>query len=199
LVDAIRTALALVALALVALALAGCGPETEASPPRPASPTAYESRGVAVKLPFGWQHSSSSLTPGLTDPREVMSVGTFALRFRPTSCAHIAGSALEDLGPGDAFVTLLERGLEPGSSWAGFPPRPAQFGPELGGPSEASECVPTADLVDHWFGFTDGDRHFHVLVAFGPQTTAATRAEAWSILDGLRVDPSVRPDWQSAG
>jgi hypothetical protein len=59
--------------------------------------------------------------------------------------------------------------------------------------------VARARFSDHWFEFTDGGRHFHVDVAFGPRTPAATRRQAWAILDGLRVGRTVRPDWNSAG
>ena len=69
----------------------------------------------------------------------------------------------------------------------------------LGGPSEASQCVPTAHFSDHWFGFTAGGRHFHADVAFGPHASATTRAQAWTILDTLRVDPAIRPDWPASG
>ena len=75
----------------------------------------------------------------------------------------------------------------------------AHFGPGLGGPSEASACVPRAHFRDHWFGFTAGGRHFHADVAFGPDARATTRAQAWAILDSLRVDPRARPDWPSSG
>jgi hypothetical protein len=109
------------------------------------------------------------------------------------------GSALEDLGPGDAFVTLEERGLDPGSTWIGFPARPAHFGPELGGPSEAGACTPGTHFTDHWFTFSDAGRHFHVMVAFGPRASTDVQRQAWAILDGLRVDPSVVPDWRSSG
>ena len=156
-------------------------------------------RGVTVALPAGWWQAHESLTPTLTDPREVLAVATFPLRYRPTQCAHVAGAALIDLGPGDAFVTLQERGLDARSTWPDFPPRPAHFGPALGEGSEAAACVPSARFTDHWFGFTDGDRHFHVLVAFGPSASKAVRDQAWAILDQLRIDPGVRPDWRSAG
>ena len=113
-------------------------------------------------------------------------------------CAHVPGSVLEDVRPGDAFVTLQERGLG-AAAGPDFPARPAHFGPELGGPSEASACVPSARFADHWFGFSDGGRHFHVMVAFGPQASADVRRQAWAILDSLAVDPSVVPDWKSSG
>jgi hypothetical protein len=155
--------------------------------------------GLTAELPPGWQAARESLTPHLTDPREELAVGTYPLRYRQTECAHMPGSALEALGPGDAFVTLEERGLGIPDGEADFPARPARFGPELGGPSEAGACAPGAHFSDHWFGFSDGGRHFHVLVAFGPQASAQVQGQAWAILDGLRVDPGVTPDWQSSG
>jgi hypothetical protein len=202
---------------VIALAMAGCA-ETAAAPEQapqsqpPASqqarqaatsPTAPPMRvrahGLTAELPPGWQAASESLTPHLTDPREELAVGTYPLRYRQTECAHMPGSALEALGPGDAFVTLEERGLGVPDGEADFPARPARFGPELGGPSEAGACAPGGHFSDHWFGFSDGGRHFHVLVAFGPQAPAEVQRQAWAILDGLRVDPGVAPDWQSSG
>jgi hypothetical protein len=49
-------------------------------------------------------------------------------------------------------------------------------------------------FADHWFGFTDAGRHFHVLVALGHSAPAELRKQAYSILDTLRLDPEVRPD-----
>jgi hypothetical protein len=194
---------------VMALTVAGCA-ETAASPPQArqsmvpaaARPAAREAtvhaHGLTVRLPRGWQSAAESLTPHLVDPREELAVATFPLRYRETRCAHVPGSALEDLGPGDAFVTLQERGLGAATGPA-FPPRPARFGPALGGSSEASACTPTARFADHWFGFSDGDRHFHVMVAFGPDASAEVRRQAWAILDSLSVDPGVVPDWRSSG
>jgi hypothetical protein len=103
-------------------------------------------------------------------------------------------------GPGDAFVTLQERGLDPHSTWPDFPPRLARFGPQLGGSNaDASECAPGARFTNHWFGFTDGGRHFDVLVAFGPDAPATLQRQAWQILDSLKINPRVRPDWRSSG
>jgi hypothetical protein len=175
-------------------ALVSCGERPAAPEPRTAT-----ARGVTVELPPDWDRAHEALTPQLEDPREVLSLGTFPLRYRATGCAHMPSSALEDIGPGDAFVTLQERGTERGGKWLDFPPRPAQFGPELGGTSEAPGCVPEARFTNHWFGFTDAGRHFHVLVAFGPDATAAVKRETWAVLDSLEVDPAVRPGWRSTG
>jgi hypothetical protein len=179
------------------VALSGCGTQTAATP----SPHVVRDpvHGVTVALPPGWERAAASLTPGLTDPREVLAVATFPLHYRESACGHMPTSALEDLGPHDAFVTLQERGLDPQSTWADFPQRPAHFGPELGGQSEVSGCAPGARFTDHWFGFSDGDRHFHVLVAFGPDASDAVQREAWGVLDSLEIDRGVRPDWRSSG
>jgi hypothetical protein len=202
-------ALAVVALPVVSLALAGCA-DTAVAPPQagqdraqarqaPAPPVLeVRQHGLTAELPPGWQSAAESLTPHLVDPREELAVATFPLRYRQTECAQIPGSALADLGPGDAFVTLQERGLG-AADGPDFPARPARFGPELGGPFAASGCVGDAHFTDHWFGFTDGGRAFHVIVAFGPQASAEVQRQAWAILDGLRVDPAVVPDWRSSG
>jgi hypothetical protein len=176
-----RTALAVAAAALLLGACADGGGR-----PRPPAPrAAYTTHGLTVRLPAGWQHATRSLTPHLIDPLEVLAVATYPLRYRRTRCAHVAGSALEDLGPTDAFVTLQER-----ARGAGFPPRPARFGPRLGGPSAVRGCVPGSVFSDHWFTFSDAGRRFHVDVAFGPRTSSATRRQAWGVLDGLHVDRS---------
>ena len=187
------------ALALAALAIAGCGgaePATE-----PAEPVVVRGHGLSAELPRGWHAAPTSQPPGLTDPREVLAAASYPLGApgEQPGCAHMPSAALQAIGAGGAFVTLQERGIEPGSKWLDFPPRPAHFGPELGAASEASGCAPGAKFRDHWFGFTDGERHFHVLVAFGRDATPEVQRQAWALLDGVRVDPAVRPDWRSAG
>jgi hypothetical protein len=189
--------LAPIALA-AALVLPACGQRTAASPR--AQLVNDSVHGFAVELPPGWQRATASLTPNLDDPREILSVATFPLRYRETDCGHVPTSALDGLGPSDAFVTLQERGLDPNSTWPDFPSRPAHFGPQLGGSNaDASECAPGARFINNWFGLTDGGRHFHVLVAFGPKAPATVQRQAWQILDSLKIDPRVRPDWRSSG
>ncbi len=191
----LRAALVLVA----SLILTACG-EGAAQMGGPAGPRAqpYRAHGLTVELPAGWRPAARTLTPRLLDPREVLAVATFPLRYRPTDCAHVPGSALEDLGPGDALITVQERGVELGGPPPVFPPRPASFGPDLGGPSEASTCVHGTRFSDHRFAFAEGDRRFEVDVAFGSAATQATRLQAWGILDSLRVDRRVRPDWPAS-
>jgi hypothetical protein len=202
----VRNALIVAALVVTGCAETDVAPEQarqaalpRTAPPPTTPPMTVRAHGLTAELPPGWQAASESLTPHLTDPREELAVGTYPLRYRQTECAHMPGSALEALGAGDAFVTLEERGLGVPDGAADFPSRPARFGPALGGPSEAGACAPGAQFSDHWFGFSDAGRHFHVLVAFGPRASAEVQRQAWAILDGLRVDPGVVPDWQSSG
>jgi hypothetical protein len=188
---------------LVLLALVGCGEERADERAAVAKPPSFRvvegERGLEVELPAGWQEAETTLTPQLTDPVEVLAVGTYPLREGGENCNHVAGRALTEMGPRGAFITLQERGYDRNSSWPDFPPRPARFGPELGGPSEASACAPGARFTDHWFGFSEANRHFHVLVAFGSDAPQAVRDQAWAVLDSLRIDPSIQPDWQSSG
>ena len=178
------------ALLLVAVLLAGCG-EDEPAPAKPAN-----GRGITAQLPPGWEATRTNLTPQLADPRQAFAAATYPLRYRRTECANVPGSALEDLGPRDAFVELEERGRGAGGA---FPPRPERFGPGLGTESTSSECVPRARFREHWFEFSDAGRSFHVRVAFGPEAPAAVQDEAWRILDSLWINPDVAVGWKSAG
>ena len=173
-----RRALILLVAVAVAVAVAGCADD---EPPRT---TPASGRGITAQLPEGWRATRTNLTPRLGDPRQAFAAATYPLRYRRTDCAHVPGSALEDLGPRDAFVELEERGRGRGGI---VPPRPERFGPSLGTESTSSDCVPGARFREHWFEFADAGRHFHGRVAFGTQATAETRDQAWSILDSLRV------------
>jgi hypothetical protein len=190
---AVRTAEVRVAVAVViALALAGCGQRADPK-------TEYRAHGLTVELPPRWHAAATNLTPNLGDPREVLAVGTFPLRYRPHDCAQVPVSALADLGRRNAFVELEERGIDPHGLWTEFLPRPRHFGPGLGGRSEGADCVPKARLSEHWFAFTDRGRHFYGRVAFGPAASGSTRKQAWEILDSLRVDAGARPGWKAVG
>jgi hypothetical protein len=177
-------------LLIPALALAACGgAATPAKAPAPAAApapvTTFATDDLTVALPTGWQAASTSLTPNLVMPREVLAVGTYPLRYRKGGCAHVPVSALEDLPPQGAFVSLFETRVS-----TTFPPRPRRFGASLGGRSEAQACTPAGHFTDHWFSFKDHGRAFYALVAFGPKATAKTRATAWHILDSLKVGHS---------
>lgn len=115
----------------------------------------------------------------------MLSVGTYPLRYRRSRCEHMPTAALHDLGPLDALVTVQERRH---GSPAGFPPRPAHFGPTHDDTNnDAVACAPRHHITAHWFTFRDNGRYFHVLVAFGKRTPASVRRQAWGVLDSLQV------------
>jgi hypothetical protein len=195
------------AILLVALSgalVAACGDhatrtaeEAELTPP---GWTTYQSAdwGYTVSFPTTWQRAENPVSR-ITDPREILSLGTFPLRYRPTNCEAFAGSAREDLGPTDAFLTILERGVDRGSEWLDFPPRPKRFSPTPEN-AEGSEpaCGDRPGTDGRWLNFTDAGRHFHVQIVLGPDAPSTVRHDAWKILNSLRLDPNAKPDWPAS-
>jgi hypothetical protein len=159
-----------------------------------------ERRGFSVALPPGWHRAKQSLSPSITDPVEILLAASFPLDESRGLCL-----SLTDIPPDQALVTLQERGR---GAFGGsdFPPRPAAFEPDadLPGSSTWPYCAagdhePPIPMRDYWFGFGDAGRAFHVLVGVGKEAPPELTREAFAILDTLRVDPDVKPDWRSAG
>jgi hypothetical protein len=94
---------------------------------------------------------------------------------------------------------VLERGHDDGSQWNDFPPRPAGFNRGVDETDAEPACGDQVGTSIYWRSFEEGGRHFHLLVAIGRAASLDTRQEAWGILDSLRLDPEVRPDWPAGG
>ncbi len=160
-------------LALLAAALASGG-----------SPSGH-SGGIRYTIPAGWHAASTSLTPNLSNPREVLTVGTGALPVGGR-CAQFPSAALAVLGPTDALVTVQERL----GTFRGFPARPKRFSLRRPDTSEAQQCAGgNRSMHTYWFEFREGGRGFHVLVAIGAAAPKARIDEALAVLDSLRVTP----------
>jgi hypothetical protein len=141
--------------------------------------------GIRYDIPAGWHAPGKSLTPNLTNPHEVLSVGTGRLP-RGGRCAQFPSAALAALGPTDALVTVQERL----GSVVRFPARPRRFSLPVADTSEAAQCAgPGASFTSYWFEFRDGGRGFHVLVALGRAAPSARVREALAVLDSLRITP----------
>jgi hypothetical protein len=201
-----RLVVVTVAAAFTAL-LVGCG--TESRTDRPAQASARwtvevdRDRGFRVELPPGWSRASGRITPQITEPLEILTVATLPVAGADPQGVCEPGSrpALAGFTERDALVTLQESGrgalrINPLS----FPPRPDRFRPEdFPHGSTFTDCfVGDLPVEDHWFGFADADRAFHVLVIIGRAAPKHVRNEAWSILDRLDLDPDVRPDWKAS-
>lgn len=184
------------ALGLLAAVLTGCGvSESNASDRAVARQQAtrpqallewqnYESEEhrFSVDYPSRWHLSRERLTPTLADPVEILALGTYPLRLGGERCAHWPVRALEDLGPDDAFLAVLEAAKPYPQS--GYPPRPASFGL----PSDEQTgrfCVPDAHRLDTWTFFSDQGRAFYLLVAMGESASSRTRAELEHVLNSL--------------
>jgi hypothetical protein len=169
-------------VAALALAVAGCGTVSAAST---GSGRAARGDGIRYTIPAGWHAAATSLTPNLTNPHEVLTVGTGPLP-RGGECAQFPSAALAAMGPEDALVTVQER---LGTS-RGFPARPKRFSLGPADTSEAQQCAGgNRSMHTYWFEFRAGGRGFHVLVAIGVAAPRARVEEALAVLDSLRVTP----------
>jgi hypothetical protein len=52
--------------------------------------------------------------------------------------------------------------------------------------------------IAYWLPFSDAGRRFYALLVLGRDAPASIRAEAFAILDRIRFDPKVKPDWDSS-
>jgi hypothetical protein len=187
------------------LALGGCGQGspgpgavcTEVQPPGWTSHTDAE-RGYSVSFPDSWSRATVRMSR-IDEPRELMSLATVPLRRHDTDCEAFAGAAGVSMGPGDVVVTVWERGYDPDSEWPGFPPRPTSFGPVPDAEPAGPGCGEPPATMIHWRNFSESGRHLHTLVRVGPAAPPRAAAEAWRILDSLRLDPGYRPSWPASG
>jgi hypothetical protein len=198
----------LLALTGLAAILASCGKSqsrtaatggegVETTPP---GWTRYEDRswGYSVAYPGDWRLATQRRVPSMGDPVVILSLATFPLR--PDDAAYPIPRHGFDAD--EVFLTIQERGLDPQSDWRTFPPRPANFRYEPGQGSVPADYLRRDwgfPFADHWFNFSDAGRHFHVQVGIGGSAPAEAGEQAYRILDSLRFDAGVKPDWPSAG
>jgi hypothetical protein len=193
-----------IAFALVTAAAAGVMLLVLARPAPPDDDVPWTSTNVArygvdVSVPAGWQVAPVSLTPHLSDPREIVSASTFAPGTPVEACAMFPAAALRRLGATDALVTVQERGTgSPGNA-----PRPRRFtkatflpvSPIVVTPCAGRSFSGTLTRGD----FSDGPRNLTALVAFGADASPTVQGEAYAILDRLRFDPGYVPWWPFSG
>jgi hypothetical protein len=148
---------------------------------------------LSLSYPNGWQLAEVSLTPNLSNPAEVFSIGSFPLTASGPNCAQVPSQALHDMAATDVFVTVQERGRDAIPS--GFDPRPDTFGPVPGSTDNVFyDCLEPDERDDiaaiHWIWFTDRARYFHALVAIGRDASPDDISAAWKVLDRMEIGPS---------
>jgi hypothetical protein len=186
---AVRVAGGLAAVLLVAggaaVALRSGDEEGQRVTTGPPTPGTEATPVTTVDLPDGWQQAQEVLTPDLTDPREVLAVGTYALRPNgPEHCSHVPGAALDDLGPDDAFVWVArpsQQGEAPPIEDYVLP-----VGPE--GDPEIPACTTRTDTFTFsWGSYTTDGQAVYLLVALGSEVTADTREQTLEVLNGMEL------------
>jgi hypothetical protein len=141
-----------------------------------------------VTYPSTWHRASTSLTPHLSDPHEILAVGTGRLPVGGPRCAQVPVNALAAVGATGALLSIQERA--PANADGGFPPRPTRFRLH---PTrlEISACLAPRDRPRlYLIPFRDQGRHFYALVAVGNTATSQTRDDALRVLDSLRFSPT---------
>jgi hypothetical protein len=170
------------------------------------TPTVYrdDQQGFSVEVPPGWQVATKPLNTWVSDPHEILSMGTYALRpgGEAATDAQVPSNAVDDLGPDDIFVWLNER-TPPDRR---LPERPLEFSPESlcqsGSPAGGYRgCVDGLaqgiDGIRAWWTYFSADgRGFYLFVGMGEQAyrDPARQQQAWAVLDSLSFDPAPAGD-----
>ena len=104
-------------MVVAAVLVAGIGAtaiaEPEGSPATQSARVAESPRhGLTVTLPDGWHRARRNLTPQLQDPREILSVATYPLRYRRGARCRISGCptpALNGFRATDILLSVQQR------------------------------------------------------------------------------------------
>jgi hypothetical protein len=142
--------------------------------------------GYSVSFPESWYRATEQLSR-ISEPHELFTVGTVALSWRATNCEAFAGSAGAGMGAQDVVVTVWER-AHVRESEPDFPARPAAFGPAEDAERAGDGCGEPPGTTIHWRNFSDSGRYFHTFVRIGRDASPETAAEAWRVLDSLRLN-----------
>ncbi|MDP9331748.1 MAG: hypothetical protein M3Q30_00330 [Actinomycetota bacterium] len=147
---------------------------------------------LQVEYPPDWNVAAAVLTPQLTDPHEILALGTFAMAPADHNCAHIPVNALEQMSPTDAFIWITERtGTGNDPAW-NFGRRPASIdvtsGTDANG-GDLAACLNRPLLgTARAVSFDDHRRHFTITYAIGADATQQRRADVLAILNSFRVN-----------
>jgi hypothetical protein len=178
------------------LAAALCGAIGLASTGAP-GPGRYSSSrfGFSLPVPAGWHRSRARLVP-LLDPREIVSLGNFAMRVGGGGdCGREPSAAIGAMGSGDALLTIQEVAVSAGLRTHlrhNFPPRPRRFDDELEPRTSLGSRRTAGSMRYEKLVFSARGRAFEALVYVDGRPTPTLRADLAEILDGLRFSPSPR-------
>lgn len=181
------------AVLLAGLVLSSCGADEERPAPAAAEAAAGmtrftdERRGFEVTFPSDWMRADEVLTPALTAPREILSVGTVepVPNDGSSSCAQHPVETMARVGPRDAFVTIQERANQLSGEMRPGPPQLGAVDPD---DSELPACLHRdVPFRTYWMPFELGGRGFYANAALGDDAPPELRAELQAVLDSFEV------------
>jgi hypothetical protein len=156
---------------------------------------ASERYGFSASVPAGWQRARARLVPKLLSPREILSLGTFAMPVGGGGdCGREPIGAIERMETGDALVSIQEYALSSAmrartGTRRAPPPRPESVEKLTlrKQPHRRGEPIPAGRVL--WSAtlpFSDHGRWFDALVYVKGDPAPARLHEIHSILGRLR-------------
>jgi hypothetical protein len=153
--------------------------------------------GLTISFPSSWAMATGNLTPNLLDPKELVALATYSLNSNPPSnvCPQFPTAAINAMGSGDAFISILGAGPAPTSQTNPFPARPAG-GFNASTPVDLSRtdflhCLShPLNGSGQWMGFTQAGRDFYVLAVIGTDASATLRSHVYTILNSIQIAQS---------
>jgi hypothetical protein len=153
--------------------------------------------GLTISFPSSWALAAGNLTPNLINPRELVALGTYSLNTNSSSnlCPQFPTAAMDAMGSGDAFISILGAGASPNSQTNPFSARPAGgFDASSGvnlSRTDFLQCLAhPLNGSGQWIAFSQAGRNFYVLAAIGTDASATLRSDVYMILNSIQVAQS---------
>jgi hypothetical protein len=145
--------------------------------------------GYSVALPAGWYRAQRNLTPQLLDPREILSVATYPLRYQRRARCRIPGCptpALNGFRATDILMSIQERvHARTTTEDVAIDLERRQVGLGAG----PGSCTRGRVAWYAFEAFAEAGRSLYVLVLVGKRAPATARADLKRLLGSLRFGP----------
>jgi len=141
--------------------------------------------GYSVALPAGWHRARRNLTPELFDPREILSVATYPLRYQRRARCRIPGCptpALNGFRATDILVSIQERG----QARTATHDVAIDLERRQAGRGGMGNCTRGRVAWYAFEPFAEAGRSLYVLVVLGKRAPATARADLKRVLGSLR-------------
>jgi hypothetical protein len=178
---------------IAAVLVTGCGAAGTVAPEfksgRQGPRITEVSHGYSVALPAGWYRARRNLTPQLVDPREILSVATYPLRYKRRARCRIPGCptpALNGFRATDILMSIQERvHTRTMTKDVAIDLERRQAG--LG--ADAGACTRGRVAWYAFEAFAEAGRSLYVLVVVGKRAPARAHVDLKRLLRSLRFSP----------